>query len=682
MRIVEDLPHDIIEEPNILITMPDGIRLSARIWRPETSAATPVPAVLEYIPYYKRFGTAVRDAITHPYLAGHGYACIRVDIRGSGESEGVLKDEYLQQELDDGLDVIHWIAQQPWCDGNVGMMGISWGGFNGLQLAALRPPALKAIITLCSTDDRYADDIHHMGGCLLGDNLSWASVMFAYTSLAPDPALVGERWRDMWMERLEGSGLWIEKWLEHQRRDEYWQHGSICEDYSAIQCPVFAISGWADGYSNAVFRLLNNLEAPRRGLIGPWSHRYPHLGVPGPAIGFLQEALRWWDYWLKGIDTGVADEPMLRVWMQDSVPPTTKYDHRPGRWVAEADWPSSRIVDRYWQLAPARLIGASDNEGPGTKEETSVSVQSPLTVGLFAGKWCSYGSAPDLAHDQREEDGGSIVFESAPLEAPLEILGAPVAELEVSADRPVAMIAARLSDVRPNDEATRVTYGLLNLTHRDTSETPTPLEPGKRYRVRLRLNEIAQGFPAGHRLRLSLSTSYWPIAWPPPEPVRLTIHLANSRLVLPERPPRHEDQALRAFGEPEGTAPPARRMMQPDHHSWRVHRDLATDESVLEVINDQGVWHMEDIDLATEARAQEWYTSCGNDFGSVRGETLWQRRLERGEWRVRTVTRTVLTATADEFHVRADLDAYEKDEAGERRVMCRSWERRIPRDCI
>ena len=283
--------------------------------------------------------------------------------------------------------------------------------------------------------------------------------MFAYNSMPPDPALVGERWREMWMKRLEGSGLWLEKWLGHQRRDDYWRHGSVSEDYGAIECPVYAVSGWADGYSNAVFRLLANLDVPRKGLIGPWSHRYPHFGAPGPAIGFLQDMLRWWDRWLKGIETGIMDEPMLRVWMQDSVPPTTSYEYRPGRWVGEPVWPSPHISERSYELAPTRLV--PEQETAADSDDITVSIQSPLTVGLFAGKWCSYAAGPDLAHDQREEDGGALVFESAPLSEPLEIFGATLVELEIEADRPVAMVAARLSDVRPNDEATRVTYGFL-----------------------------------------------------------------------------------------------------------------------------------------------------------------------------------------------------------------------------
>jgi len=680
MKVAENLPHEVIEEKNVFIPMADGVRLAARIWRPKGAEDAPVPAILEYIPYRKRFGTAVRDAVTHPYLAGHGYVCVRVDLRGSGESEGVLKDEYLQQELDDGLEVIRWLREQPWCDGNVGMMGISWGGFNSLQIAALRPEALKAIITLSSTDDRYSDDIHHMGGCLLGDNLSWASVMFAYNSLPPDPAIVGESWREIWRDRLEGSGLWLEKWLQHQHRDEYWKHGSICEDFGAIQCPVFAVGGWADGYSNAVFRLLANLNAPRKGLIGPWGHRYPHFGVPGPAIGFLQEAVRWWDYWLKGIDTGVMDEPMLRVWMQDSVPPTTSYRERPGRWVAEPDWPSPNTADTHWQFIPSGLLPETQSELPPRLEETVLPIQSPLTVGVFAGKWCSYASGPDLAHDQRQEDGGALVFESEPLDETFEMLGAPVVDLEVSADQPVAMIAGRISDTRPNGECTRVTYGLLNLTHRDSSEHPALLEPGRKYHVQLQLNDIAHSFPRGHRIRLSLSTSYWPLAWPPPRPVRLSVYLNNCRLTLPKRRARPaEDETLRPFGEPEGAPPLKRTMLRPEEHRWTLHRDYETDISTLEVVNDNGTYRIDDIDLVVQSKSEEWYRSRGNDFDSVRGETLWHRGLRRDDWAVRTVTRTVLTSNPEWFHIRADLDAYETDSEGEHRVVCKSWNSWIPR---
>ncbi|MGM0594283.1 MAG: CocE/NonD family hydrolase [Pseudomonadota bacterium] len=675
MEYRHDFPHTIEHRERVWIPMADGTRLAARLWLPEGAEASPVPAIVEYIPYRRRDNTRARDDLMHPYFAGNGYACLRVDIRGSGDSEGVLEDEYLQQELDDGVEILRWAAAQPWCDGKLGMIGISWGGFNGLQIAALRPPELKAIISVCSTDDRYADDVHHMGGCLLGDNLSWASTMFAFNSLPPDPQMVGERWREMWFERLEGSGLWLEKWLRHQRRDEYWQHGSVCEDWSAIQCPVMAVSGWADGYSNAVFRLLQGLQVPRQGLVGPWSHKYPHQGVPGPAIGFLQESLRWWDHWLKAKETGIMDEPMLRAWMQESVPPDTYYDCRPGRWVGEPNWPSPHIEEQSLYLSRPATLESNPN---AVEKEEAMTIQSPLSVGLYAGKWCSYAATPDLPHDQREEDGGALVFDSAPLAAPLELLGNPWLDLELSVDRPVAMVAVRLSDLAPDDKATRVTYGLLNLTHRNGSEQPEPLEPGRRYRVAVKLNDIGYSLPAGHRLRIALSTSYWPLAWPAPQPVRLTVYSGQSRLRLPVRPPRPDEDSRIHFAPPEAAPPMTTETLEPGRHSWRVIRDLGTDVATLEVINDNGTVYLPAADLAMQLSAKEWYSYRGYEVDSVRGETIWRRGYRRGDWQVSTVTRTVLTSDAENFYIHAELDAYE----GENRIYADNWNVTIKRDLV
>jgi uncharacterized protein len=673
LRSVTSFPRPVREIFHTYIPLSDGTRLAARIWLPEDAEDDPVPGVLEFIPYRKNDLTAGRDVPHHTYVAGHGYACVRVDLRGSGESEGVLTDEYLQQELDDGLEVISWISEQPWCSGPVGIIGISWGGFNGLQLAALRPPTLGAVITLSSTDDRYADDVHHMGGCLLGDNLSWASTMLWHNSLPPDPAVVGDRWRELWHQRLEGSGLWLAKWLRHQRRDDYWRHGSVCEDYEAITCPVMAVSGWADGYSNTVFRLMRELSVPRRGLVGPWSHLYPHLGRPGPAIGFLQEEVRWWDQWLKGRDTGVTEEPMLTVYMQDSAPPTSDYAVRPGRFVVEESWPSPRIEERTfglelgWLFPGGRVVGAEP-----------LLVQSPLTSGLFAGKWCSYLEPPDLPHDQREDDVGALVFDTDLLTEDLEILGAPVVELELASDQPVAMVAVRLSDVLPDGRATRVTYGLLNLTHRESSQRPEPLEPGQPYRVTVQMNDVAQRLPAGHRLRLSVSTVYWPLAWPAPEPVTLTIHADASLLRVPVRPLLGADDEVPTFGPPEAGPPLATTVFRPPEVAWDVVRDLVRDESRLEVVNDVGSYRIDDIDLGIETRTQEIYTSRAHDYGSLRGETWWRSRFWRGDWEIRTVSHTVLTSDAESFRIRAELDAYEGDE----HVHHTSWNERIERDLL
>jgi len=674
MKTIDKFPCEVIEEENVFIPVVDGLRLAARIWRPKDSGDRPVPAILEYIPYRKRFGTAVRDEHTHKYLAGHGYACVRLDIRGSGESEGVLTDEYLQTELDDGVAAIGWIAEQAWCDGNVGMMGISWGGFNALQIAAMQPEPLKAIVTVASTDDRYADDIHHMGGTLLGDNLSWASVMFSYNTLPPDPALVGERWRDMWLERLDGSGLWLATWLRHQRRDAYWRHGSVCEDYSAIRIPVYAVSGWADGYTNSVFRLMENLSVPRKGLVGPWGHIYPHFGRPGPAIDFLSELLRWWNRWLKGRQTGIEDDPMICAWMQESMPPNPDYDFRPGRWVAEREWPPAHIENRRFV---AGLRSLSPETNATDEEEFELDVQSPTTLGLHSGKWCSYANGPDLSGDQRLDDGGALVFQSDPLEEDLELLGKPEVELELASDQPVAMVAVRLSDMRPDHEVTRISYGTLNLTHRNSRRHPEKLESGTFYKVTVPLCYIAQRVPRGHRIRLSISTVYWPLAWTPPAPVKLTIRTGKSFLTLPVRRTTETDD-VPAFGEPVQASGPDITTLETPEHEWMIRQDLGNQWTELRVTDDRGLCRLDKIDLTVGARGVEKYGVMTGDFTSSTGETEWVRTLSRGNWHIETRTRTRLTSDRNNFYVTAELDAYENGA----RIRCLSWNETIPRDHV
>jgi hypothetical protein len=299
-------------------------------------------------------------------------------------------------------------------------------------------------------------------------------------------------------------------------------------------------------------------------------------------------------------------------------------------------------------------------------------------VGLFAGKWCSYAAPPDLPHDQREEDGGALIFETHPLKEDLEILGAPQLQLDLSSNQPVAMLAVRLSDVAPDDKATRVTYGLLNLCHRENHQYPQNLKTGNIYRVKIQLNDIAQSFPVGHRLRISISTSYWPLAWPPPKPVRLSIQTGNSFLSLPVREPKKSDHELRPFPDPEGAEAVNINYLEPESLKWRVIRDLAEDESTLEVIKDEGTFCFTDIDWTVTSRTTEWYTYREDDFDSPRGETLWFRSFQRSDWSAKIITRTVLTSSATHFRVHAELDAHEGDE----RLFSRNWTYEIPRDHV
>jgi len=395
---------DIQEIEDMEIILSDGCRLSARVWMPIDATQHPIPAILEYLPYRKRDGTCARDALTHPYFAKRGYACVRVDMRGNGDSQGLMEDEYTEQELKDGVEVIYWLANQDWCSGSVGMMGISWGGFNALQIAALDPAPLKAIITLCSTVDRYADDIHYKGGCLLNENLGWGSTMWAYSSRPPDPALVGENWREMWLERLNAQPFLSATWLRHQQRDAYWQHGSVCEDYSAITAATLAVGGWGDSYKNAVPQLVENLTSPVKGIVGPWVHKYPHFAVPEPRIGFLQEALRWWDKWLKGIETGVENDPAYSVYLMDGVRPKTWYNSRCGRWINEYDWPKGPVLKSMY-------LGQGNTLNPDPTRINDI-LSSPQTCGMSSGEYCAIWLGPEMPDDQRGDDAVSLCYDS------------------------------------------------------------------------------------------------------------------------------------------------------------------------------------------------------------------------------------------------------------------------------
>jgi putative CocE/NonD family hydrolase len=658
VKVVAVFPRPVRRIEHCWIPLPDGCRLAARVWLPEDAETSPVPAIVEYIPYRKRDFTRTRDEPMHHYFAGHGYAAVRVDVRGSGESDGVLLDEYAEQELADGVAVIGWLAAQPWCTGAVGMIGKSWGGINVLEIAARRPPALRAIITVCGSEDRYADDAHYMGGCLLNENLTWGSMLLTSSALPPDPALVGERWRALWLARLDHAVLFPEIWLRHQRRDAYWRRA----DLERISCAVYAVGGWADAYTNAVPRLLTGLTAPRKGLIGPWAHVYPHTGSPGPAIGFLQEALRWWDQWLKEIETGVLDEPLFRIWMHES--------HDGGRWVAEATWPSPRIMPKRLALGPGRLL--EEAAGP----ETSLAWRSPQSIGLAAGDWCSFGGDDDAPTDQRDDDGGSLSFDSAPLGERLEILGAPVADLELAVDRPEAFVAVRLNEIRPDGSSVRVTYGVLNLTHRTSHEHPEALEPGRRYRVRVALNHIAHAFAARSRLRLAVSTAYWPVVWPSVQAVALTLFTGASGLELPVRPPAPGDDRLKPFEEPEGAPPAAYVELRPRRVERTVERDEVAGEIVYAVVSEGGQGRMEEIDLELEQSSVRRYRIQEHDPLTARAEVVQRMGLRRGPWAVAVESRVWLSATEEAFALRARLEAFE----GDALVRSRSWDCRVARD--
>ncbi len=669
-RVRDDLPHAVRVVETEWITLSDGTRLAARLWLPE--GAGRVPAILEYLPYRLSDGTQAGDHQQMTWFAAHGYGCARVDIRGTGNSDGIIEDEYSEQELQDGLEVIAWLAAQPWCDGAVGMVGTSWSGFNGLQLAARTPPALGAVVTYYSTDDRYADDVHYRGGLVLPmDMAMWANCMLSWNALPPDPAMVGDGWREQWRERLEGTPHFVEQWLVHQLRDDYWRHGSACENYAGIRCPVFAIGGWTDGYTDTVMRLLSNLDVPCRGLIGPWGHNDPVHGVPAPAVGSLGECVRFYDRWLKGIRNGIDEEPALIAWLQDSLPPQARYEERPGRWVAETAWPPE-------QPRELRLHLTADGELAADAGEREVlEIIGSQTCGLDGGAWCADGHSDDLPFDQRADDGKSLCFDSRPLAEPLELLGHAIADLTLVSDRPLALVSVRLCEVLPGGASLMVTRAQLNLTHREGHDRVVPLVPGEPVAVSIALDSIGHRFAAGSRLRVAISPTYWPLAWPSPEAVTLGVVAGESSISLP----LHDGAAAPAapaLCPPE--EPPAYPMTElaPGVGARTITRELGSGRAELRLDWDLGGTNRDEVSGTEITFASDAIFEIAEDDPlSARvvcnNVTAVSRRAEG--WDGRSETRTEMTCDAESFHIESQLRVLD----GGQESFVRTWSFSVPR---
>jgi putative CocE/NonD family hydrolase len=667
-----DYPRRVAVRSGAVIPLADGTRLAARVWLPDGADAEPVPAVLEYLPYRLNDGTVAGDHQQMTHFAGCGIAGVRVDIRGTGDSGGVCTDEYTEQEQLDCLEVIAWIAAQPWCTGAVGMMGYSWSGFNCLQVAARRPPALRAIASCYASDDRYADDVHYRGGLVIPmDMVHWSTCMLGWQARPPDPMVAGERWREMWMARLD-QPPWIAHWLAHQRRDGYWRQGSVRDDYGRIDCPVMCVAGWTDGYRDAALRLMEGLSVPRRALIGPWGHNDPVHGAPGPAVGILDELVRWWQRWLAGVENGIEREPMVVAWLQEPVPPAANLEQRPGRWVAEPAWPSPNIAERSF------LLGRELRPQAGSDAGDRLRVESVQTVGLDGGAWCADARSADLPLDQRGEDARSLVLETAPLHAPLDILGVAAVRLRLRADRPAALVSVRLNEVGPDGRSLLVTRGQLNLCHRLGHDRPAPVVPGEEFEATVRMDSIGHRFAAGSRLRLSISPCYWPLAWPSPQPVTLEIAAAGgAELVLPVRSAEAGSGMVRPPDPPSEPEPIAVEQLRSGSGGGRsVTHDLGSGRSELVFDWDCGGLARMPNGMLYEDTSVARYSIVEGDPLSARVEVDNTAVSGRGDWRVDIRAVGVMTATAEAFIVSSQLEVVEDGT----RIAARAWTHTFPRD--
>lgn len=652
---------------NEWIHLKDGTRLAARIWMPDDTASDPVPAVLEFLPYRKRIGTAPRDESTYPGFAEAGIAGVRVDIRGSGESDGVIDGEYTPLELANAVEVIEWIAAQPWSNGNVGMMGISWGGFNCLQVAALKPPALKAVISIASTVDRYNDDIHYKNGTQLSAQLSWAGTMLAYQSRSPDPAIVGDRWKDMWLERLENEPFFMEDWLSHQRRDDFWRHGSICEDFDAFPVPALVIAGWADGYRNTPLKAVEGMPGKAKALIGPWVHKYPHFAYPKPRADFHGEAIGWWNRWLRNDAAPKDDTPQVRAFILDGPRPGLWRESDPGYWVAKDQWAAPEPLE----LALDEAHRLSENPQRGANGRASL--RSPLDTGTAAGEWFTTSPDAELAVDQRTDDAGSLTFESAALTQECVILGRPILNMTLASDSPLSNIAVRLVDIHPDGTAGRVSYGVLNLAHRDGNSDPKPLVPGEDYNLAIELDACGYRFSPGHRIRLSISTAYWPTILPAPYDAAFDIDLSSVKLSLPLIG-AHERIDVATPANPDPL--PKYEAVEPGEKRRWIERDLQTGVTRYHVVDDGGLNRHPANGLASRDRREETWSITANDALSMTGEARWTCQLSREGWETTTYCVSKLSCTQSDWLITDNVEAYHNGE----NVFSRGRTRKIPRD--
>lgn len=518
-------PFAVEETEHLWIEMADGTRLAARLWRPVTDQ--PVPALLEYIPYRKADMVRARDERNHPFFAANGYACIRVDMRGSGDSEGQMPDMYADAELSDARAVIDWLAAQPWCDGKVGMFGTSWGGTASLQASVDAPAALKAVIAVCATHDRFEDDIHYMGGCVLTDTFEWGATLPAILG-APPTSNAGGDWMDLWRKRLKDLACPVENWLRADARGTYWRHGSVIHNARALSVPILSVGGWSDRYSNSVMALVNARPDKVWGMIGPWGHHYPDQGSPGPAIGFQHLALEWWDHWLKAKQPSHPSWPRLRVWLREFEQQKDVLQHRKGRWIESG--PTSTET----QIQVAALGG-----GLKTQQAGPWQVPSDPGIGTTSGDTGYFGRSGGLPLDQDADDARSLVFETTPLDNDLVIFGAPTLTLKGHAATGRGTIAARLNDVSETGEAARIAYGVRNIALDKDLDRPAKSQQQGTFNVDIRLHSTAYLIRKGHRLRVALTQAMWPLVLGDLQSSEITVlegEVALPRLTYPPTP--------------------------------------------------------------------------------------------------------------------------------------------------
>jgi putative CocE/NonD family hydrolase len=710
-RPASEAAYGVAEWFDVRIPVRDGIELSANLWLPAsppspgTIADEPAPerfpAILEMIPYGKDTWRFNEDASRGAYLASRGYVLCRVDVRGTGSSQGVALDEYTEDETRDGYDAVEWIAAQPWCSGAVGMWGISYGGFTAIQVAALRPPHLRAIVPMYATDDRYTDDVHYVGGCpTISELAQYAVSQVGMNAMPPRPAYWQRDsldrgmadWRERWRERLDATPPWPLEWLRQQTDGPYWRRGSLAPDYGAVEAAIFHIAGWMDGYTDAAVRMLERCSAPTKVLIGNWVHAFPHDAYPGPNLDWLYEMARFFDHWLKGVDNGVTDEPPLVWFHRTYTAPAPFPAAMAGQWRASAAPPS--LLTNPVELPLAQHGGlldlpGSDPRPPGAGTEVAGIVVSDLlryrpTLGTRAGATWGGGWPPaGLARDLRPDEALSLTYTTQPLAEHIDVLGFPEAVLHIRSSARRGALVVRLTDVAPDGTSSLVAQGVLNLTHRRSHADPEPVPTGEPIEIRVPLTATGYRFLAGQRIRLSIAGGYWPVLWPSPDPAEYEILRGAgfpSRLVLPcigDAQAAEVSKVVAATVPAFKTTPPDLELVgagSEDPAVWHVTEDVVAGTSTV-VIGDGGATILRDGSRLYSAERLE-ATARDADPADVSFHSDVVYRLDQDGHHVEITAVQRQSSTAEAFDIEIDLTVELDGEP----FFDRQWRESIPRD--
>lgn len=633
------------------VPMDDGAQIALTIYLPDAPGDGPFPTVVESLPYRKDDEFMAPDYRTYNYLAQRGFAGARIDIRGTGASTGIIVDEYVEREQRDTLAVFEWLEAQDWCDGNLGMWGVSWGGFSALQTAMLRPPQLKTIVPVHATHDRFACDVHYTGGSAhAAEQLDWPGAMVASNALPPDPDIFGGDWLEEWMHRLDKTPQWIFEWLRRQRRDDYWLHGSPCADYSSIECPTLLIGGWLDGYVDGMLALAENLTCERRTIIGPWGHHRPATGVPAPTLDHFDLLARWFGHHLRGDDNAVMDMPPVTVFVRGD--PPYDADSVSGVWRAEAAWPAH---DRHEQIQLGDLA------------HDTVEWSGPQWVGSHAPFWDRGGFE---SVDSAADDAVSMSFTTGPLAEPLEILGVPEVKARVTTDQDWGLLAARLLALDPDGKGYLICRSSRNMAFPEDLSTPRTPTPGEPIDLSLSLRATSAVIPAGWRLRLSLSGADFPVVWPPRSKFKLTVDPHESTLTLPIVAAPTNDRILDI--PPSGPLPSAPITSVRDESAWELTADDGA--HTLRRVR-ASIDHLPERDDLTY-ESDQWWTVTVDDHDPASLTLMTEARvsLSRPGWSVATQG-TIEMSGDPAFDVVVELVAHHDGDE----VFRRRWSETIPR---